>query len=73
MNPQSFVGESNYGPGTGQGTGTILAIVIAAYVICFLLIFKGPLRFWAEENKGGAYALLTFGPWVPILGWLVLR
>lgn len=62
MNPMNWVGDPDMAPGTGHGMWGLFALALAAYALAFWLVFKGPLRQWAQDNQGGAYLVLAFGP-----------
>lgn len=65
QNPMNTINEPDYYGGDGPFEVMILAI--GAYALVFWLLF-GPLRHWAEEHKGGAWALIAFGPGLLVLG-----
>ncbi|WP_202842037.1 hypothetical protein [Luteimonas saliphila] len=63
QNPSTYVGEPDIAPASdAPSNGVILLGVVVLYALAFWLIFKGPLRHWAAENTGGAWAVLAFGP-----------
>lgn len=64
MNPQTYVGEPDYGP--GMTSGPLLLLVVFGYVAIGWLLFRGPAQHWADKNKGLAWVILALWP-LPLL------
>lgn len=60
QNPMTNVYEPDIGPGNVLGT-LILIPFLATYAVVAWLLFFGPAKAWAAENKGLTWLILSMG------------